>query len=129
MGVSKNRAGPPKWMVYNGSKPYEQMDDLEGFPIFLVQHPSVVHLLFPCWLPFSGASHWLAGWIRSQFISSSAWQVDWEKLGFHRPVEVGADTKVLQIFDIEVLEYPRNGGLGDDLILFFLRCFFFGFQA
>ena len=27
---------PPKWMVYNGSKPYEQMDDLGGFttPIF-----------------------------------------------------------------------------------------------
>ncbi len=22
MGVSKNRGGPPKWMVYNGSKPY-----------------------------------------------------------------------------------------------------------
>ena len=33
MGVSKNR-GTPKWMVYNG-KPYEQMDDLGGFPIFL----------------------------------------------------------------------------------------------
>ena len=34
-GVSKNRGGPPKWMVYNG-KPYEQMDDLGGFytPIF-----------------------------------------------------------------------------------------------
>ncbi len=23
----------------NGSKPYFQMDDLGGFPIFLVQHP------------------------------------------------------------------------------------------
>ena len=35
--VSKNRGlKPPKWMVYNnGSKPYEQMDDLGGFPIFL----------------------------------------------------------------------------------------------
>ena len=32
MGVSKNR-GTPKWMVYNG-KPYEQMDDLGGFPTF-----------------------------------------------------------------------------------------------
>ena len=31
MGVSKNY-GTPKWMVYNG-KPYEQMDDLGGFPI------------------------------------------------------------------------------------------------
>ena len=33
MGVSKN-SGTPKWMVYKG-KPYEQMDDLVGFPIFL----------------------------------------------------------------------------------------------
>ena len=35
MDVSKNRGKkPPKWMViYNGSKPYEQMDDLGGFPI------------------------------------------------------------------------------------------------
>ena len=24
----------PKWMIFNG-KPYEQMDDLGGFPIFL----------------------------------------------------------------------------------------------
>ncbi len=37
MGVSKNR-GTPKWMVYSG-KPYEQMDDLGVFPLFLVQHP------------------------------------------------------------------------------------------
>ena len=28
----------PKWMVYNG-KPYEQMDDLGGFPPIFVQHP------------------------------------------------------------------------------------------
>ena len=34
MDVSKNR-GTPKWMVYNG-KPYEQMDDLGGFPKFWV---------------------------------------------------------------------------------------------
>ena len=33
MGVSKN-AGTPKWMAYNG-KPYEQMDDLGGKPLFL----------------------------------------------------------------------------------------------
>ena len=33
MDVSKNR-GTAKWMVYNG-KPYEQMDDLGGKPIFL----------------------------------------------------------------------------------------------
>ena len=31
LGVSKN-SGTPKWMVYNGSKLYEQMDDLGGFP-------------------------------------------------------------------------------------------------
>ena len=37
MGVSKNR-GTPKWMVYN-EKPYEQMDYLGGFPIFLGWHP------------------------------------------------------------------------------------------
>ena len=30
MGVSKN-TGTPKWMVYNGSKPYCLMDDLGGF--------------------------------------------------------------------------------------------------
>ncbi len=29
MDVSKN-SGTPKWMVYNGSKPYKQMDDLGG---------------------------------------------------------------------------------------------------
>ena len=33
MDVSKNN-GTPKWMVYNG-KPYEQMDDLGGSPLFL----------------------------------------------------------------------------------------------
>ena len=32
-GVSKNN-GTPKWMVYNGSKPYIKMDDL-GVPLFL----------------------------------------------------------------------------------------------
>ena len=31
MGVSKNRGGPPKWMVYNG-QPYFLMDDLGGKP-------------------------------------------------------------------------------------------------
>jgi len=33
MGVSKNRGGPPKWMVYNG-KPYFFMDDLGENPLF-----------------------------------------------------------------------------------------------
>ena len=33
MGVSKNR-GTPKWMAYNG-KPYAQMDDFWGPPLFL----------------------------------------------------------------------------------------------
>ena len=31
MDVSKNRGGPPKWMVYNGNP--IKMDDLGGFPI------------------------------------------------------------------------------------------------
>ncbi len=39
MGVSKIK-GTPKWMVYMG-KPYEQMDNLGVFPLFLVQHPYV----------------------------------------------------------------------------------------
>ena len=35
MGVEPKIGGkPPKWMVYNG-KPYEQMDDLGGPPLFL----------------------------------------------------------------------------------------------
>ena len=39
---------PPKWMVYNGSKPYFLMDDL-GVPLFLetpicgYSHPSCNH--------------------------------------------------------------------------------------
>ena len=44
MGVSKNRGKTPKMDGgNNGSNPIK-MDDLGGFPIFLVQHP---HLLFP----------------------------------------------------------------------------------
>ena len=39
MGVEPNIGGklPPKWDggENNGSKPYEEMDDLGGFPIFL----------------------------------------------------------------------------------------------
>ncbi len=32
----KNRGVfPPKWMVYKNGKPYEQMDDLGVFPLFL----------------------------------------------------------------------------------------------
>ena len=31
MGVSKNRGGPPNWMVYFMENPIK-MDDLEGFP-------------------------------------------------------------------------------------------------
>ena len=27
--------GTPKWMFYNGSKPYQKMDDLRGPPLFL----------------------------------------------------------------------------------------------
>ena len=39
MGVSKNRGKTTKRMVYNG-KPYEQMDDLEGFPIIFGSTPT-----------------------------------------------------------------------------------------
>ena len=36
MDVSKNRGIlPPKWMVYNNGKPYEQMDDLGVFQLTL----------------------------------------------------------------------------------------------
>ena len=31
----------------NNGKPYEQMDDLGGFPIFLVQHTYQAHIPFP----------------------------------------------------------------------------------
>ena len=43
--VSKNRGKTPKMDgENNGSKPYEQMDDLGGkiLPLFLVQHPCIV---------------------------------------------------------------------------------------
>ena len=46
-------------MVYNGSKPYEQMDDLGGFPIFLVQHPHDETLLFSQGSPPGFFSHQL----------------------------------------------------------------------
>ena len=39
MGVSKFR-GTPKWMVYNG-KPYEEMDDLGGFPPIFGSTPHI----------------------------------------------------------------------------------------
>ncbi len=35
MGVSKNRGFSPKMDGENNGKPYEQMDDLGGFPIVL----------------------------------------------------------------------------------------------
>ena len=35
MSVSKNRGNTPKMDGENNGKPYEQMDDLGGFPIFL----------------------------------------------------------------------------------------------
>ena len=35
MGVSKNRGKTPQMDGENNGKPYEQMDDLGGFPIFL----------------------------------------------------------------------------------------------
>ena len=39
MGVEPKIGVPPK-DGENSGKPYEQMDDLGGFPIFLVQHPN-----------------------------------------------------------------------------------------
>ena len=42
MEVSKNRGKIPKMDGENNGKPYEQMDDLGGFPIFL-ETPIYVH--------------------------------------------------------------------------------------
>ncbi len=53
MGVSKNRGGfPPKMDGENNGKPYEQMDELVGFPIFLGWHPytKVVDFIQACLL-------------------------------------------------------------------------------
>ncbi len=58
---TKNR-GIPKWMVYSGSKSYEQMDDL-GVPLFLetpIFRPNIFGFKVPCFavlsfdLSFSG---------------------------------------------------------------------------
>ena len=38
MGVSENR-GNPKMDGENDGKPYDQMDDLGGFPIIFWKHP------------------------------------------------------------------------------------------
>ena len=45
----KKGGKPPKWMVYNGSKPYEQMDDL-GVPLFLETsiYPQTTHVFVHC---------------------------------------------------------------------------------
>ena len=39
---TKNRGGPnpPKWMVYNNGRPYEQMDDLGGKNPYFRKHPN-----------------------------------------------------------------------------------------
>ena len=42
----------PKMDGENNGKPYEQMDDLGGFPIFLVQHPFRGCITFPEWMIF-----------------------------------------------------------------------------
>ena len=44
MGVSKN-SDTPEWMVYNGSKPYEQMDDLGRFSNYFWKHPPLAEKL------------------------------------------------------------------------------------
>ena len=42
MGISKNRGGPPKWMVKIMENPIK-IDDLGGCsPYFLVQHPDTI---------------------------------------------------------------------------------------
>ena len=54
MDVSKNRGGLPPKMdgENNGSKPYEQMDDLGGIPphYFWVQHPYDIPPLAKSWV-------------------------------------------------------------------------------
>ena len=56
-GVSTNKGVPQKnvFCENNGSKPYEQMDDLGGkiFPLFLVQHPFASCKYRATWM-FSG---------------------------------------------------------------------------
>ena len=44
MDVSKNRGGPPKWMVYNGNP--SKMDDL-GVPLCL-ETPIITHIYIYC---------------------------------------------------------------------------------
>ena len=44
MDVSKNRGGPPKWMVYNGNP--IKMDDLRVFPYFWLTPKSLEVSIF-----------------------------------------------------------------------------------
>ena len=48
MGVSKNRGKNPKMDGENNGKPYEQMDDLGGFPPIFGSTPI-------CWFPLEGS--------------------------------------------------------------------------
>ncbi len=41
----------PKWMVSN-EKPYEQMDDLGVFPLFLEGHPYIIPYKHPAQMTF-----------------------------------------------------------------------------
>ncbi len=43
MGVSKNRGKTPKMDGENNGKPYEQMDDLGGFPTIFGSTPILYH--------------------------------------------------------------------------------------
>ena len=47
MDVSKNRGKTPKMDGENNGKPYEQMDDLGGFPIFLLTPKWVTGVISP----------------------------------------------------------------------------------
>ena len=54
-----------KWMVYNRSKPYEQLDDLGGFPIICWKHPSSGGWILSCL------------WFRSQRLQFVRWILWW----------------------------------------------------
>ncbi len=54
MGVSKNRGGPPKWMVYKEKTLFKWMIWGET-PLFLEGHPNMCHPV--CILPLPGPHH------------------------------------------------------------------------
>ena len=98
LGVSKNRGGPPKWMVYNG-KPYFQMDDSGGKnPLFSetpqLHGPFLKASTFP-WLPLLGVESIEAGirpqvgWGRS---NRPTWNVIFYSFGQRRTMKYEVET-------------------------------------